>query len=149
MRQVNDFFCRLSEVCRQTDSFAVTSWLGEASSASLCQGVVRPDGIATLRTPSGKIAFYLELDRATEECARLLHKMVDYDEAAISNHLPKLLLFCFPSTRRERFARPALRSRRLTVATTILDWHRDRPLEPIWLPLDGDIRLSLEDFSHE
>ncbi len=149
MRQVNDFFCRLSQVGRQTDGFAVTGWLGEASSASLCQRVVRPDGTATLRTPSGKIAFFLELDRGTEESARLLHKMIDYDEASISRHLPKLVLFCFPSTRRERFARPALRASRLTVATSVFDWHLDRPLEPIWLALGGHKRLSLEDLSHE
>jgi hypothetical protein len=148
-RLVNEFFCRLIAVCRQTDDFAVTSWLGEASSASLCQSVVRPDGIATLRTPSGKNAFFLELDRGTEESGRLLHKMIDYDEAAISKHLPKLLLFCFPSTRREHFARPAIRASRLIVATSILEWHLDRPLEPIWLPLNGDKRLSLDGLSHE
>lgn len=149
MRQINDFFCGLSEVCRQADGFAVASWLGEASSASLCQSVVRPDGIATVQTRSGTVAFFLELDRGTEESGRLRDKMIDYDEAAISKHLPKLLLFCFPSTRRERFARPALRASRLIVATSILDWHLDRPLELIWLPLNGDKRLSLEDLSHE
>ncbi|MEX2551528.1 MAG: replication-relaxation family protein [Actinomycetota bacterium] len=147
MRDINEFFCRLVYASRQENDYdlAVTSWLGEASSAALCQGIVRPDGVASIQGPWGKLDFYLELDRGTEDSSRLQDKMIDYDEAAISSHLPKLLLFCFPNSRRERNASRALRSARLTVATSTLESHLDRPLDPIWLPLNGEKRLCLGD----
>lgn len=145
MRDVNEFFCHLIFASRQKNEFRVTKWLGEQASTALCHGIVRPDGAATIETPSGNLDFFLELDRGTEDSARLRNKMIDYDEVAISKHLPKLLLFCFHSPRRERFARQALRSTRVNVATSILDWHLERPFDPIWLPVGGERRLRLED----
>jgi hypothetical protein len=149
MRDINEFFCRLIYASRQKKDFVVTNWLGETASAALCQRIVRPDGVATIERHSGNVDFFFELDRGTEDSTRLRSKMIDYDEVAISAHLPKLLLFCFPSSRRERFAREALQSTRLTVATSVFDWHLDRPLDQIWLPLQGEQRLALKDFSHE
>jgi protein involved in plasmid replication-relaxation len=149
MRDINEFFCRLIYASRQMEDFGVTNWLGEAASAALCQRIVRPDGIATVERPRGKLSFFLELDRGSEDSARLRNKMVDYDEVAISGHLPKLLLFCFLSPRREKLARQALQSSRLAVATSTLDRHLEQPLDPLWLPVDGEQRLALGDFQHD
>lgn len=149
MRDVNEFFCRLVYASRQNKDFAVTNWLGEASSAALCQRVVRPDGVCNLRSRQGTLQFFFELDRGTENRSWLREKMIDYEEVAISAHLPKVLLFCFPTPRRERSARAALRSGRLTVATSILPWHLERPLEPIWLPLDTERRVSLAELASQ
>lgn len=144
---VNEFFCRLVYVGRKGKRLTVASWLGEAASAALCQRVVRPDAVSALRTARGGLEFFLELDRGTENLGRLRDKVIDYEEAAISAHLPRVLLFCFPSTRRERFARDALRSSRLKVATSTLSWHLEDPLRQIWLPIGADRRLSLEDLA--
>lgn len=144
---LNEFFCRLIYAGREGKNLAVTSWLGEAASAALCQRVVRPDSVSAVRTPTGTVEFFFELDRGTENLGRLRNKMVDYDEAAITAHLPKLLLFCFPNSRRERFARDVLKNRRLKVATSTLSWHLEDPLRQIWLPIGADRRLSFEDLS--
>jgi hypothetical protein len=144
---VNEFFCRLVYAGRAEKNLAVASWLGEAASAALCQRVVRPDAVAALRTSRGRLEFFFELDRGTENLGRLRDKMVDYDEAAISAHLPRVLLFSFPNTRRERFARDVLRSNRLKVATSILPWHLEDPLGQIWLPIGGERRLSIENLA--
>lgn len=144
---VNEFFCRLAHVGRKGKTLTIASWLGEAASAALCQRVVRPDAVSALRTSRGGLQFFFELDRGTENLGRLRDKMVDYEEASISAHLPRVLLFCFPNTRRERFARDVLRSSRLRVATSTLPWHLEDPLRQIWLPIGADRRLSLEDLA--
>jgi hypothetical protein len=52
MREVNEFFCRLVYASRQKPGHAVARWWGESRSAGFCKGVVRPDGIGTLRRPT-------------------------------------------------------------------------------------------------
>ncbi len=142
MRDTNEFFCRLIHISRQ-NGIELVDWLGERASMEACHGVVRPDGLGIFRFGETQTNFFLELDRGTESGSCLRDKIVDYEEVAISVHLPKLLLVCFSSTRRERSARPALRSTRLTVATSFLHWHLDRPLGPIWLPVNESHRRSL------
>jgi hypothetical protein len=118
-------------------------WLGEARSSAHCQGIVHPDGIGVLKARSSSARFFLELDRGTENVDQLAAKIVDYDEAAISKHLPRVLLFCFQTEKRERSAMPALRSRRLIVATSNLDRHLADPLGPNWLPIEEERRVRL------
>lgn len=118
-------------------------WFGEARSSGHCQGIVHPDGIGTVKGPSTSTSFFLELDRGTEDIDQLAAKIIDYDEAAVSKHLPRLLLFCFQTERRERSAMPALRSRSLIVATATLERHLAHPLGPNWLPIAEERRVKL------
>lgn len=143
MRNVNDFFCRLAYAARTTGTGRLDRWLGEARSSGHCQGIVHPDGIGLLKGRSLTARFFLELDRGTENVDQLAAKILDYDEAAISKHLPRILLFCFQTERRERSAMPALRSRRLIVATSTLDRHLADPLGPNWLPIEEERRVRL------
>jgi hypothetical protein len=110
--------CRLNFATRQKKAMQVTRWLGEAAAAAACQGVVRPDGIGAVKLNGSLQEFFFELDRGQEDFDRLRDKIFDYDEVAISRRMPKLLLFCFHSSRRERLASEVLLTDRLTVATS-------------------------------
>jgi hypothetical protein len=146
MREINDFFCRLVFAGRQQESgFRVTRWWGEHKSASHCRSVVRPDATGALDGESWALDFFLEMDRGTEWSRQLRDKVIDYEEASVSRHLPRVVLFCFPNERRERFARGALESARITIATGLLGSHLEDPLGRNWLPVRNGRRLSLSE----
>lgn len=145
MRDINEFFCRLTKAGRQDGSFQVTRWLGESKSAAACQGLVNPDGIGTVSGNGRELDFFFELDRGTESGGLLEGKMIGYRRVTVIDDLPKLLLFCFPSPRRERFARRILSTGTVALATSSLSWHIEDPLAPIWLPLKSEQRLRLID----
>lgn len=145
LRQVNDFFCHLAYAGRKSGDATLTRWLGEFRSAAECNRIVFPDGIATLRGPDASKKFFFELDRGTERDQVLKEKMIFYDNVAISQLLPRILLFCFSAERRERSALPLLYSSRLTVATATLDRHLQDPLAANWLPWRGERRLRILD----
>lgn len=83
------------------------------------------------------------MDRGSEPTSRLLDKIVDYEEAVVSKHLPRILLFCFPNERREACARRAIYSLRLTIATSTLNKHLADPLRANWQPLGWERRFPL------
>lgn len=143
MRSVNDFFCGLAYAARATKNCRLDRWLGEARSSGHCQGIVHPDGIGTLKSSTTSTSFFLELDRGTENIDQLAAKIIDYDEAAVSKHLPRVLLFCFQTERREHSAMPALRSRCLIVATSTLERHLSDPFGLNWLPIQEERRVKL------
>lgn len=152
MRAVNDFFTRLIYAARQSPGYRVKRWWGERKSAANCHGIVNPDGIGTLRGPKKyeglehrSISFFLELDRGTEESARLERKVDEYAEAAISPLLPRILIFSVPNERRERYVRDATSSPELTIATAIQEKHLSDPLGYNWLPLGFTRRVPLID----
>lgn len=145
LRDTNGFFTRLAYGCRRSRSGVEFShWFGERR-ADIER--VRPDGLGCLWTASGILGFWLELDRGTEPHSRLETKMHRYARMGLlPESLPHLLLFCFPSERREVEARTALLDLGyITVATTSLDRHRADPLGPIWLPIRGARRRALPD----
>jgi hypothetical protein len=94
---------------------------------------------------SGETRFFLEVDRGTEPTRRLGEKLSSYARIARMEGVPRLLLFTFPSDRREAEARRELHLPGLTVATSTRDRLAHDPLGEIWLPIGVDRRLSLED----
>lgn len=147
-RDINDFFCQLAFEGRQT-GIELSRWLGEASSSKLCLGIVNPDGVGTLTSAEGSTDFFLELDRGSERAGQLGEKIFYYNEAAISDELPQVLLFCFRTEARERSAREILKGSRLLTATSTLERHLFAPLRQNWLPLDKERRLSILELSKE
>lgn len=145
MRDINEFFCRLAGAGRQSGQFRVTRWLGEAKGAAACQGLVNPDGIGTITLDTRALDFFFELDGGTESGGLLERKMLGYRRASIINSVPKLILFCFTSPRREQNARRLLAAGSIAVLTSSLPRHLEDPLAQIWLPLNSDERLSLID----
>ena len=71
--------------------------------------------------------------------------MIEYEEVTL---LPpsRLLPFCFPGSRGERFTLAALQPH-LMMATSVFDPHLGRPPESIWLPLEKEHLLAPKDFS--
>lgn len=141
-RETNGFFCRLAYACRQSrEGTQLVRWFGERRAGKI--GPIRPDGLGMLRRPGELVAFYLELDRGTEDGNRLDEKLIWYSRYDFDN-APHAILFCFHSGRRETSARRSLIScRRFTVATTTLERHMADPFGPNWLPLRAERRLSL------
>lgn len=71
--------------------------------------------------------------------------MIEYEEVT---PLPpsRLLPFCFPGSRGERFTRAKLQPH-LMVAISVFDRHLGRPPDWIWLPLERKHLLAPRDFS--
>jgi hypothetical protein len=108
---------------------------------------VRPDGYGEWTTPSGsQVRFLLEYDAGTERLHRLAGKLDGYADLAVADGRNTLVLFTFPTARREYGARTvlaaAVRKLDVPVATAI---HADDPSGPAWLPLNGTVRKSLNE----
>ena len=143
LRETNSFFSRLVHACKQTrNGTELMLWLGERRAS---MAGVRPDGMGSVRHPSGSISFWLELDLGTETHDRLADKLHGFARSIYTpEDEPHAVLFCFPSQERETRARRALfEPESLLVATTSLERHRAAPLGPIWLPHKAGHRVSL------
>jgi hypothetical protein len=108
---------------------------------------VRPDGYGEWTPASGgTVRFLLEYDAGTERLHRLAGKLDGYAGLAAAAGRNTLVLFTFPTARREHGARTVLaaaaRKLDVPVATAI---HADDPAGPAWLPLNGTVRQSLNE----
>jgi hypothetical protein len=117
-----------------------------------------PDGLGVWVQDGQETVFFVEYDTGSEHLAQLTAKLPGYGDAAKSmadNDVTcPLLLFCFPTPRREQAARRALApcpdTPGLRVATTATDPEHTSPAGPIWLPLaeantSGPVALSALD----
>jgi hypothetical protein len=145
--EVNGFFSRLAHACRRGKGFRLTEWWNERRCAHVWGGLVRPDGFGAVRWPGGVVRFFLELDRGTENSAQLEGKLVGYRRIAGFPDAPDVLLFAFPTQRREVEARRAVGGARIPMATATTGQARDDPLGSIWLTVDGERRVGLLDFA--
>lgn len=142
--ETNDFMCSLVYACRQDGRYRLRVWWGESRCVAAWGGLVRPDGFAILEGPGQRKSFFLELDRGTEsDRRRLEEKIRDYQNVAASPDCADSLLFCFPTEKRERFAREALVGSGVPVATATRDRHHGEPLGNNWLLIGGSDRVSI------
>jgi hypothetical protein len=150
LREVNGFFTRLVQACRQTDgAYRLALWWGERRFAERWEGLVRPDGMGVLTGPEGRVRFALELDRGTESRSRLEEKLERYLVVASATGGPEAILFCFPTPEREMTARMVLGGTGLLVATTTPDRHWGAPLGKAWRPIRADRRVRLIDLAEK
>ena len=103
---VNEFFTRLTEEAREAGG-ELERWWGERRSRELLDGIATPDGYGRLHLPGEPaLEFLLELDRGSEDHARLKEKARRYAKALPRSELrDPLVLLLLPS--RERTARAA------------------------------------------
>jgi hypothetical protein len=123
---------------------ATTEWLLERVPATYgIPGLPHPDGLGTWAEDGREVTFLLEHDTGTEHLPQLTAKLTGYANLAkamadLDNICP-LLVFCFPTPRREQAARRALEScydaPALRIATTAIDPQQTSPAGPVWLPL--------------
>lgn len=144
--EVNDFFCKLAFASRGTD-LRLVEWRNEEYCAAHAAWNFTPDGLGAVQSPQGLTRFFLELDRGTEDHARLHAKVERYSMLRVWERGPWLVLFVFPSRNRESFARKALFDPGITIATTSRDWLQQDILGCIWLPVTGADRVSLPDLA--
>lgn len=147
LRETNGFFCRLAYACGEHGSeHHLATWIGERNAQHKAYGLVRPDGVGELVGPNGSLVFYLELDRGTEDLARLEQKLSCYERLRHFPEEPHAILFCFHSEAREVNARRVLNGAgSYTVATTTSGLHMANPLGPIWLPRNSPLRYPLSE----
>lgn len=141
--QANGFFTRLSWECRRTGRADLLEWMGERRARRGWGVPVQPDGVGTVSDGLKEVRFFLELDRGTENHQRLKGKLRWYDELARLEDVPRVLLFAFPTERREAEARRALATARLIVATATLGRAMADPLGAVWWPLRQPFRRPL------
>jgi hypothetical protein len=99
----NEFATRLITEWRATGG-SVREWRGERGAGELLDGIVIPDSYLTLERPtSPPLHLLLEIDRATEDHARLLTKARRYAKAiprSSLRHENVLVLMVVPTPRR-------------------------------------------------
>jgi len=151
---VNWFFAALAAHARQADSdCGLRVWLNETDAHEwLFEQVLatydhrdlpNPDGLGTWAQDGLKVTFLLEYDNGSEHLPQLTGKLGGYGglakAMATSGHVCPLLLFCFPTPRREQAARRALAARHdasaMRIATTAINPEHTSPAGPVWLPL--------------
>jgi hypothetical protein len=170
MTGANWFFIALARHARHDTGHGteLREWLNEAQAEewvltharyiSSGQEVPRPDGLGVWAEDGRETAFFLEHDTGSERLAQLAGKLPGYGDAA--KHMADrdvtcpLLLFCFPTPRREQAARrtlaPCPDTPGLRIATTAIDPEHTSPAGPVWLPLtdthtSGQVALSALD----
>lgn len=147
--QTNGFFTRLAWACRQSGRANLVEWRGERRSRRGWGVRIHPDGVGRVSRDQREAWFFFELDRGTETHERLRAKLRRYAEVASLPGGPRMVLFAFPTDRREAEARRALFSPGLTVATTALPRTLADPLGPVWQPLRHPFRVPLFEIRSE
>ncbi|MGH2705782.1 MAG: replication-relaxation family protein [Actinomycetota bacterium] len=140
--EVNDFFSLLVKACRGGEDQLV-EWWSDTRCASHWRGLVRPDGLGALRSRRGIVRFFVEVDRGSEPLGKVGDKLASYQRVSGFEDVPGLLLFTFPSERREAEARKVLYEIGITVATSTRGRVHEDPLGPIWLQLRAGSRVRL------
>jgi hypothetical protein len=141
--ETNGFFTRLAWACRNSDRAKLLEWRGERRSRRGWGIRIRPDGAGRVSSDQGEAWFFLELDRGTETHERLRGKLRRYAELARMPDAPRLVLFTFPTDRREAEARRSLSAPGLEAATTVLGRAMADPLGPVWQPLGHPFRIAI------
>ena len=140
---INGFFSRLSHACRRRNGYRLAEWWSEGRCAHVWGGLVRPDGLGEVRWPAGSVRFFLEMDRGTENLAQLERKLVGYHRVSRFPDAPDVILFVFPTRRREVEARKVLVGAGMPIATVTAADAASEPLQDIWLLVGGETRLAL------
>jgi len=139
----NGFFTRLAWACRRNGEATVGEWLGERRARQGWGVRIEPDGIGSVSDGRVQVRFFFELDLGTETHRQLRAKASGYTEVALLDDAPRVLLFAFPTVRREIEARRELLVPGITVATSALKEAMADPLGPVWQPLGQPFRLTL------
>jgi hypothetical protein len=166
---VNWFFAALAAHARQTGNDArLRVWLNETATTEWLLARVptsyraydmpHPDGLGVWAEHGLQATFALEYDTGSEHLPQLTAKLPGYGRLAKAmadmDQACPLLLFCFPTSRREQAARRALvacyDAPALRVATTAIDPEHTSPAGAVWLPLRtahaaGPVALSALD----
>lgn len=141
--ECNGFFARLTLACRKRGwKF---EWTGERRACASWDTVISPDGIGRVVAGDREISFFLEYDRGTENHDQLENKTYRYHIVGRTHRSEDALLFVFPSTARERYARSALVGSSVPVATAVRGDVLRHPLGTVWLPLPDDRRRMILD----
>jgi hypothetical protein len=144
---VNEFFTRLAEEAHQAGG-ALERWWGERRSREALGGIAAPDGYGRLRLPGeAAVELLLELDRGTEDYARLREKARRYAKALARSELrdPFVLLLLPSQARTERAADSVAASPAPLVART---WTPERGGSPLALVRDARERARLDPTDH-
>jgi hypothetical protein len=117
--EVNEFFTQLGHEARQAGG-NLREWWGERRALEVLDGIVAPDGYGRLAVPcQPELSFLLELDRATEDHARLRQKAKRYAKALPRSDLSAedpIVLVAVPTAVRARALEEALASSSVPIA---------------------------------
>jgi Replication-relaxation len=161
----NWFFVSLAAHARTTGEGGLRVWLNESDTHDwlyeqvaftfIRDDVPSPDGLGVWAGEGGEARFVLEYDTGSEHLPQLAAKLPRYgrltEKMAQFDRTCPLMLFCFPTPRREQAARRALAScydaPGLRIATTAINPEDTSPAGHVWLPLrtaqvGGQVALS-------
>jgi Replication-relaxation len=165
---VNWFFASLAGDAREAAEGELQTWLNETAAHDWLIDHVpapyrdydypNPDGLGIWAERGHETVFMLEYDTGSEHLPQLTAKLPAYGRLAQSmastSRACPLLLFCFPTPRRDQGARRALAAcydtPALRIATTAINPAQTSPAGSVWLPLTtahptGQVPLSALD----
>jgi hypothetical protein len=142
---VNEHFSHLVSACRTREDVDLVEWWSEGRCFRTWQGLVNPDGVGVLRFSERTVSFFVEVDRGSERPGQVADKLVRYQRVSRLEGAPDLLLFEFPTPRREAEVRRLLHDCGLVVATTTFDRMGRDALGPVWLALDSQRRQQVSE----
>jgi hypothetical protein len=132
--EVNEFFTRLAQEARALGG-ALADWQGERSASALLGRLVTPDGYGRLTLPPSRdLHLFLELDRGTEDHARLQAKARRYAKALSRSSLQALepiVILAVPTTARASTAANALATARAPMAPVTWNPRRGSACEAV------------------
>ncbi|MEY9936983.1 replication-relaxation family protein [Streptacidiphilus sp. MAP5-3] len=146
---VAQFFARLA--ANPPEHSRLAQWWSEARCARIWGDLARPDAKGELVHGARRVAFFLEYDTGTEPLTRVVAKLDDYAELALTTGIRPLVAFTLHSHRREAHLRERLTGHHalasIAVATTARDLPADgspdyRPGEAVWLPVGVPTRRA-------
>jgi hypothetical protein len=134
---LNGFFTALMRSARSRPNCQLEQWWSERRCAATWGTAVRPDGFGVWSEAGSSLPFMFEFDNATERLERLGSKLDGYAALDRATGHSNLVLFSFPSPRREREARRVLVHRSVLVATSFRTVGV-APDQAVWLPVGGN-----------
>jgi predicted transcriptional regulator len=150
--ETNSFFSRLTWAYRRSGRGQLKEWIN-GYDPSFRWSVV-PDGIGTVIEEPRTIRFAYEHDRGTERGEQLKDKIRGYFEVSLTESegeerkTPFVILFAFPSERREKAARAHLFHSGYPLATGVYKRVMSDPLGRVWLPLIDEVPVRLIDLGY-
>jgi hypothetical protein len=137
----NEFFVRLARTARTDPQVRLDRWWSERTATARFLRI-RPDGHALWTARGRTVGWYLECDMGTESLPRVRGKLEAYQRLAASGGPQYPVLFWLSSTAREAHLQQALR-RALPEVAVATATHDTNPAQTVWLPADGQQRVSL------
>lgn len=150
--EANSFFTRLAWAYRHSGRGQLVEWANGYEPSF--RWAVIPDGLGLIQEGRRTLQFAYEHDRGTESGKQLTEKVERYFNLSLAHSDAErrreqtVILFTFPSERREKAARPSFHGSGFPLATGVYSRVMEDPLGRVWLPIVDKVPVRLIDLAY-